>query len=79
MLEKTDGLLLYELVDHVAKNGTNCVKALIRLANVCETNVIQQNLLHNEDSDCLAELRTCFHDTEAKGDNLGREEEVDDF
>lgn len=56
MLQETDSLLLYELIDHVAKNSANCVEALVRLANVRKTNVVEQNLLDNEDSDRLAEF-----------------------
>lgn len=79
MLEKTDGLLLYKLANHVAEDGTNCVEALVSLTDVRKTNVVEENLLYDEDGYSLAELRACFHDAQAKRDDLGRQEEVDDF
>ena len=79
MLQKTDRLLLYKLVDHVAENSANCVEALVRLAYVREANVVKQNLLNNKDGDRLAEFRAGLHDAKAKWDDLGREKEVDDF
>lgn len=56
MLEQADGLLLYKLVDHVAEHGADSVETLVRLADVRKPNVVQENLLHNEDGDRLAEL-----------------------
>jgi hypothetical protein len=56
MLQETDSLLLYELIDHVAKNGANCVKALVRLANIRKTDIVEQNLLNDEDSDRLTKF-----------------------
>jgi hypothetical protein len=72
-------LLLHQLVDHIAQDRANGVEALISLANIGKTGVIQQNLLDNKYCDGLAELRASFHDTETEWDNLGREKEVDDF
>lgn len=79
VLQQTHCLLLNELVDHVAQDGANCIETLVRLAYVRKTNVVQQDLLHDENGHGLAELRTCLHDTEAEGYDLGRKEEVDDF
>jgi hypothetical protein len=76
MLEKTDGLLLHKLVDHVAEHCAHCIEALVCLTDVCKTNVVEQDLLHNEDSNSLTKLRTCLHNTKAKRDDLGCEEEV---
>lgn len=41
MLEQADGLLLDQLVDHVAEDGANGIEPLVGLADVCETNIIQ--------------------------------------
>lgn len=76
MLEKTNGLLLHKLVDHVAEHCAHCIEALVCLTDVCKTNVVEQDLLHNEDSNSLTKLRTCLHNTKAKRDDLGCEEEV---
>jgi hypothetical protein len=79
MLQQADSLLFHELVDHVAKDGTDSVEAFVGLANVRQANVIKQNLLDNEDCDSLAELRASLHDTKAERDDLGCQEEVDDL
>ena len=79
MLQQTDSLLLDELVDHVAQNGADGVKALIGLADVRQANVVKQDLLHNEDRDGLAELGAGLHDTKTERNDLRGEEEVDDL
>ena len=56
MLEEADCLLLHKLVDHVAQHSPDCVEALVCLADVRKANIIEQDLLDNEDGDCLAEL-----------------------
>lgn len=79
MLEKANGLLLDELVDHVAEHGTDSVEPLVGLADVGQPYVIEQDLLHNEDGHGLAQLRACFHYTQAQGDDLGCQQKVDDL
>lgn len=79
MLKKASSLRLDELRHHVAEDGANSVEALVSSANVVEAIVIKQNLLHNEDGDSLAKFRASLHDSQAERDNLGGEEEVDDF
>jgi hypothetical protein len=78
VLEQTDGLLLDQLVDHVAKHGADGVEALVRLADVCQAGVVEKDLLDDEDGDGLAQLRARLHDAEAQGDDLGCEQEVYD-
>jgi len=63
VLEQADRLLFDKLVDHVAEDRADGVEALVCLANVCQTNVVQQDLLYDEDGNCLAKLRACLHDT----------------
>jgi hypothetical protein len=77
MFEKTNGLLLHKLIDHVTKDGAYCIEALVSLTDVGKTDVVEQNLLHNEDSYSLAKLGTSLHNTKAERDDLGCEEEVD--
>lgn len=79
MLEQTRCLLLDELAHHVAEDGANCVEPFVRSANVVESVVVKENLLDDEDSDRLAELRPGLHDAQAEGDDLGGQEEVDNF
>ena len=50
MLEKTDGLLLDKLIDHVAKHCAHCIEALVCLTDIGKADVVEQDLLHNEDS-----------------------------
>lgn len=78
MLQQTNRLLFDQLIDHVGEDGANRVKALVRLANVRKSQVIQQNLLDNENSHRLAQLRAGLHYAKAQGYDFGREEEVDD-
>jgi hypothetical protein len=79
MLQQADSLLLHKLVDHVAKDGANRVEALVSLANVCQTDIVEQDLLDDKDCHSLAEFRACLHDTKAERDDLGCQEEVDDL
>lgn len=79
VLEEADGLLLYELANHVAENSTNGVEALVSLTDVRKTDIVEKNLLYDKDGYGLAELGACFHDAQAKRDDLGCEKEVDDF
>lgn len=77
MLEQSYGLLFDQLSHHIAEDRSNGVKALVGRADIGQANVVQKNLLHDENSHCLAQLRPSLHDTETERDNLGREEEVD--
>jgi hypothetical protein len=79
MLEQPDSLLLDKLVDHIAQDRPNGVKPLISLANVRQTHIIKQNLLHNEDCHGFAEFRSSFHYSQAERDDLGCEKEIDYF
>lgn len=77
MLEKTDGLLLDKLIDHVAEHCAHCIEALVCLTDIGKADVVEQDLLHNEDSNSLTKLRACLHNTKAERDDLGCEEKVD--
>jgi hypothetical protein len=79
MLEQSDGLLLDELVDHVAEDSADGVEALVRLADVGQTDIVQEDLLDDEDGNGLGKLGSGFHNAQAQRDDLGCEEEVDDF
>ena len=79
MLQQSHSLLLHQLADHIAQDGADGVETLICLADVTQTNVVEQDLLDNKDGYCLAELRACLHDAKTEGDNLCCEEKVDDL
>jgi hypothetical protein len=79
VLEQTDSLLLDQLVDHVAEDGADGVEAFVRLADVGEASVVEEDFLDDEDGDGLAQLGAGLHDAEAQRDDLSRKEEVDDL
>lgn len=79
MLQQSDGLALLQLHNHITQYGAHSVEALIGLADIVETHIIEEYLLHNEDGDSLAEFRASLHDSQAEWDNLGGEEKVDDI
>jgi hypothetical protein len=65
VLKQTDRLRLHKLPDHVAEHHPNGVETLVRVADVPEPNVVQEDLLHDEDRHGFAQLRTRLHDAEA--------------
>ena len=79
MLEQPHRLLLHQLRDHIAQNGPNRIESLVGCANICKTNIIEQDFLDNEDGDGLAEFGAGLHDAETQGNNLGRKEEVNNI
>lgn len=56
MLEKSYCLLLNKLSDHITQDSSNRVKPLIGCANVRETDIVEENLLHNKDCDSFAQF-----------------------
>lgn len=79
MLQESDSLRIDQIVHHRAQDGANGVESFVGLANICQSKVVEQDLLHDEDGDCFGKLRSGFHDAEAERDDLGREEEIDDI
>lgn len=77
MLQQPHRLTLQEGCHHVGEHGTDRVEALVSLADILESEVIEQNLLNNKDGHGFGELRTGFHYSEAERYDLGGEEEVD--
>ena len=49
------------------------------MADVCQTCVIEKNLLHDEDGNSFAKLGAGLHDAQTKRDDLGGEQKVDNF
>jgi hypothetical protein len=79
VLEESCGLLLNKLRNHVAQHCSNGVESLIGGTNIIQPMIIEKDLLDNEYSHRLAKLRARLHNSKAKGDDFGREEEVDDI
>jgi hypothetical protein len=77
VLEEADRLRLDELVDHVAEDGADGVEALVRVADVREPGLVEQDLLHDEDRDGLAQLAPRLHNPQAQRDDLRAQQEVD--
>lgn len=78
MLEKTNGLGLDQLVDHVAEDGSHSVESLVCVANVRQPGLVQEDLLNDEDGDSLGQFGTSLHDAQAQGNDFRGQEEVDD-
>jgi len=78
VLEESCRLLLDKLRNHVAQYRSNRVESLVGSANIIQPMIIKKDLLHNEYSHRLAQLRARLHDSKAERDDFGREEEVDD-
>lgn len=79
MLEQSDSLCLDKLLDHIAQHSADCVEPLVGLTDVGESHLIEQDLLDNKDRNCLGQLRASLHDAQAEGNDLCREEKVDDI
>lgn len=79
VLQQSDRTGLLDAADHVAEYGSDCVEALICLADVSEADIVEEDLLYNEDGHSLAELGARLHDAKAEGDDLRRKKECDDL
>ena len=79
MFQQPHSLLIHELSDHITQHSAHSIEPLVCLADVLQTHIIQQDLLHDEYCDRFAQLRPRLHNTEAERDDLGGEEEIDDF
>ena len=66
MLEKAGRLLLGQGEDHLAEDHGDVREALIRLADVGQTRLIQQYLLKDERGHRLGQLRAALHDAQAQ-------------
>lgn len=79
MLQQSGGLLLDQLAHHVAEDGADGIEPLISGADVVQAIIVEKYLLHDEYGDSLAELRARLHDAQTEGNDLGGQQEVDDF
>jgi len=79
VLQQPHRLLIHKLRNHIREHRSYSVKALVRLADVLQAHIIQQDLLHDEDGHRLAQLGARLHDPQAQRDDLGGEQEVDDL
>ena len=78
VLQKPNCLGFHQLVHHVAQDSHDGEETLISVANIRQPCLIKQDFLDDEDRNGFGQLRTGFHDAETKGNDLRREEEVDD-
>lgn len=53
MLEQANCLDLNEPANHVAEDGANSVKTFVRGANIAEAGIVEEDLLHDENCNCL--------------------------
>ena len=79
MLQQPHSLLLNQLAHHITQHHPHRIEPLIRRTDIRQPNIIQKDLLHNEDSDRLAELGARLHYPQAERDDFGGEKEVDDI
>ena len=71
MFQEPDSLTLLKLNYHITQHSAHSIEPLVRLADVVEAHVVQQDLLDDEYCYCFREFRTCFHDAQAEGYDLG--------
>ena len=76
MFQQPNSLSLHQLVYHIAQHRPHGIEPLIRMADIRQTRLVQQDLLNDEDSNSLGELRAGLHDPQAEWDYLRREQEV---
>jgi len=78
MLQQPHRLTLHQLIHHVAQDRPDRVESLVRLTDVRESEVVEEDLLDDEDGYGFGEFGSCFHDSKAERDDFGGEEEVND-
>lgn len=64
-------------LDNLAEDIGHQLKAVGDAANECQSRVVRQDLLKDEDCEGLREIEANVHDTEAQEDQLSVQEEVD--
>ena len=76
VFQQPDSLSLHQLVHHIAQHSPHGVEPFIRMADIRQTRLVQQDLLNDEDRNGFRKFRTSLHDPQAKWDYLRREQEV---
>jgi hypothetical protein len=79
MLKEAHGLLLDKRSDHIREHSSDSVEALIGLADVSQSHIVEEDLLNDKDGNSLGELRSRLHDSQTERDDFGGKQEVDDF
>lgn len=79
MLQEPGRLLFDELVDHVAQDSPNSVESLVGCADVVQTMIVKEYLLHDKNGNSFAQFGTGLHDAQAEWDNFRRKKKVDDI
>lgn len=70
MLQEANSLGLDERLDHVGEDGSDSVEALVRLTDILQSEVVEEDLLDDEDGNRLGQLRASLHDTQTQRDYL---------
>jgi hypothetical protein len=79
VFQKTSRLLFHKLRDHVAEDSADGKESFVGGAYVIEAVIIEEDLLHNENRNSLAQFGPGLHDTETQRYNLRREKKIDNF
>lgn len=77
VFEKAHGMGMRQIIDHQTKNVNDGMEAFIGMTNIGQSDLIQEDFLHDENGDGLGEFRAVLHNAQAKRNNLGGEKEVD--
>jgi hypothetical protein len=56
MLQQPNRLGIHQIIDHRAQDGPYRVESFVCLTDVCQSKVIQQDLLYDEDGDSFGKL-----------------------
>lgn len=76
VFQEANGWILYQFSYHARQDSTNSVKSLRCGTDICQSIVVQEDLLHNKCCDCFRQLGTRFHDAEAERDDLRLQKEI---
>ena len=63
MLQQPRCLSLCQRRDHIRQDGTNSIEPLVRLTNVLQSQIVEQDFLNDKDGYCFRQFGTCFHDS----------------
>ncbi len=79
MLQQPHSLLIHQLRHHITQHRPHSIEPLVRLADILQTHIIEEDFLDDEDGNGLAKFGPGLHDAQTEGDDFGGEEEVDHF
>lgn len=77
--DRSNTKVLAHMIKRCYQNHGHVAKTIVGLTNIIQSSLVQQDLLENERGHGFGKLRTSLHDSKAKRDDLGGEEEIDHF